>query len=166
MSQSSKVKKKNSVSIFPLNLGGTNGPKLELDAIFTPPYNAARHGIRLSASPYQADVIILFGSATAKTADPALELLTSLPDDTRLLLLGSEATSAAPFARAYATLGPLLPTDSETTAAQPVESDEKSQQTGYSGLPLPPGKRIAAYVAGSPPEPQAIINAILQVAAL
>lgn len=149
MNQNPRLKKPASIFIFPLHLGGTNGSKLELDAIFTPPYNAARHGISLTSSPRQADVILLLGSATAKAAGPALELIRSLPPDVKLVLLGSDATSAAPFARAYASFGPLLAASEDETKL--VE-----------GLPLPPGKRIAAYVAGSPPDPQAIITAILQ----
>lgn len=150
----SNPRKTRSIFIFPLHLGGSNGAKLELDAIFTPPYNAARYGINLTHSPRQADVVLLLGAATAKTTGPAFDLIRSLPDDVKLILLGSEATSAAPFAQGYATLGPILP--AEETPAKEQLSDE--------GLLLPAGKRIAAYLAGSPPDPQAIIQAILQVA--
>ncbi len=142
------------IFIFSLHLGGSNGAKLELNAIFTPPYNAARYGISLTTSPYQADIILLSGSATAKTTGPAFDLLHSLSNQVKLVLLGSDAASAAPFASAYATLGPLLPPDAAVADPLPPE-----------GLPLPPGKSIAAWVVGSPPDPQAIITAILQAAA-
>ncbi len=148
-----KKKRHGSITVFALHLGGTNGGKLELDAIWVPPYNAARYGLRLTHSPRQADVVVLLGQATAKMAGPALELLASLPDDTRLILLGSETTSAAPFAAAYATFGPLY----DPTAARP------DSPLAPEGLPLPPGKHIAAYVAGSPPDPQVILEAILSV---
>ena len=138
-----------SITVFPLHLGGSNGSKLEFNAIFVPPYNAARYGIRLTSSPRQADVILLMGQATAKLADPALELLAGLPDEVKLIQLGSDATSAAPFAQAYAVLGPLT---------GPGEAAAASN-----GLTLPPGRQIAAFVAGSPPDPQVIIEAILSV---
>ncbi len=145
--------RKSSIFIYPLHLGGSNGAAIELNAIFTPPYNAARYGISLVYSPRQADVILISGSVTAKASGPAMELLAELPDDVRLVLLGSEPASGAPFATAYASFGPLLP---------PATSDERPAL--HEGLPLPPGKRIAAYVLGSPPDPQVILNAILKVA--
>jgi Ni,Fe-hydrogenase III small subunit len=156
----SNARKIKSVFIFPLHLGGSNGVKLELDAIFTPPYNAARYGISLTHSPRQADIVLLLGAATAKTTGPAFDLLSSLPDDVKLILLGSEATSAAPFAQGYATLGPILPSEENPA---PKTSSERPKLASE-GLLLPAGKSIAAYLAGSPPDPQAIIQAILQVA--
>lgn len=150
-----KRKRGASIFVFPLHLGGSNGPKLELDAIFTPPYNAARYGISLTSSPQQADVVLLLGVATAKMAELALELLANLPEDVKLVLLGSEATSAAPFAHAYAVFGPLGEyTETEDNLPAPIRNGQ---------LLLPPGRQIAAYVAGSPPDPQVIIDTILQV---
>jgi Ni,Fe-hydrogenase III small subunit len=172
MKQNANNRKPTSIFIFPLHLGGSNGAKLELDAIFTPPYNAARHGISLTSSPYHADVVVLLGAATAKAIGPAFDLLRSLPDDVKLILLGSEASSAAPFARAYAVLGPLLKPQPKASETDP-EADPKSKITRarmgenpklVEGVPLPPGKHLAAYVAGSPPDPESIVQAILQVA--
>ncbi|HEX2916841.1 MAG TPA: hypothetical protein VH186_39145 [Chloroflexia bacterium] len=147
-----KTNNSRSISVFPLHLGGSNGSKVELDAIFTPPYNAAKYGITFTSSPRQADVILLLGAATPKALGPALDLLQSLPDSVKLVLLGSDATSGAPFAETYATLGPLIP------------APEGVGEEDLPGNALPPGKYIASYVAGSPPDPQVIINAILAAA--
>jgi len=131
-------------------MGGSNATSLELAAIFTPPYNAARYGISLTSSPRQADVVLLVGSFTPKMAGPVLDLLASLPDDVKLLQVGSDSTAAAPFARSYTAFGPLQP----GVAAGAAEEEGK-------GFFLPPGKTITAYIAGAPPDPEVIIEAIL-----
>ena len=128
-------------------MGGSNASRLELEAIFTPPYNAARHGIYFTASPVQADVILLMSSGTASCAEHAMRLLAGLPEDVKLVALGSDALRAAPFAGAYAVAGPL-------------ETEGSRRDTE---LKLPTGKSISAYLVGSPPDPQAIIQAILSL---
>jgi energy-converting hydrogenase A subunit N len=145
-----RIRRSPSIFVFPLHMGGSNATSLELAAIFTPPYNAARYGISLTTSPLQADVVLLVGSFTPKMAGPVLDLLASLPDDVRLLQVGSDSTSAAPFARSYTAFGPLKP----GAAAGEVEEEGK-------GFFLPPGKTITAYIAGAPPDPEVIIEAIL-----
>lgn len=146
-----RIRRSASIFVFPLHMGGSNGTSLELSAIFTPPYNAARYGISLTASPRQADVVLLLGSFTPKLAGPVLDLLASLPDDVKLVQVGSDATSAAPFACSYAAFGPLQ---------NPPEGVEAAETEGK-GHFLPSGKAITAYIAGSPPDPEVIIEAIL-----
>lgn len=145
-----------SINIFSLHLGGSNGSKIELNTIFTPPYNAARYGITLTSSPRRADVVLLSGTLTAKIAGPAFDLLQTLPAHSRLILLGSDATSAMPFGKAYAVYGPLLETENNF-----AESGGSGAQLTSAGLTLPPGRKIAGRVTGSPPDPQAIIEAII-----
>lgn len=149
-----------SINIFSLHLGGSNGSKIELNTIFTPPYNAARYGITLTSSPRRADVVLLSGTLTAKLAGPAFDLLQTLPAHSRLILLGSDATSGMPFGRAYAVYGPLLEAEANSAASEPGTS---GPQLTASGLTLPPGRKIAGRVTGSPPDPQAIIEAIISV---
>ncbi len=149
-----KKRANNSILVFPLHMGGSNGSKIELNAIFVPPYNAAGYGIALTTSPRQADVVLLLGQATAKLIDATLDLLAGLPDHIKLIQLGADATSAVPFDRAYATLGPL--------SAATTEADS-TEKLPFPGTALPPGKKIAAFVAGAPPNPQVIIEAILSV---
>jgi NADH-quinone oxidoreductase subunit B len=138
-----KIKRKRgmSVAIFPLNLGGSNGAKIELDAIFVPPYNAGKYGITLTHSPKQADIIFLYGNGTQKTLKQALALIDSLPDEIKLVALGSDAP----------------------TTANAHEKGYTVRRIGESEA-LPEGKKIAAYLSGSPPEPQSIINLILELA--
>ena len=142
-----RIRRSPSIFVFPLHLGGSNASSLELAAIFTPPYNAGRYGISLTSSPRQADVVLLVGSLTPKMAGPVLDLLASLPDDVKLLQIGSDATAAAPFGRSYAAFGPLKQAGEEETEGK--------------GFFLPPGKSITAYIAGAPPDPEVIIEAIL-----
>lgn len=137
-------------------MGGSNAASLELAAIFTPPYNAGRYGISLTSSPRQADVVLLIGSFTPRLAGPVLDLLASLPDDTKLLQVGSDATAAAPFARSYAAFGPLQP-----AAAEGEGEEGEAGGVEGKGFFLPPGKAITAYIAGSPPDPEILIEAIL-----
>jgi Ni,Fe-hydrogenase III small subunit len=152
-----KPKKARSVAIFPMNLGGTNGARMELEAIFVPPYNAARYGISMTTSPKHADIIFLFGNGTIKMLPYALELLASLPDDVKLVVLGSDG----PIARDTGEKGYMVRGLKIENVAQPTVSGQV-----YSSIDefvLPPGKKIAAYITGSPPDPQSIINFILQI---
>ncbi len=136
-----------SITIFALNMGGSNACRLELDAIFTPPYNAARFGISLTNSPKQADLILLYGSATLKTAPILSRVLAELPDDVKLIALGSESNAASPFKGAYGVVGPAV------TSEDALQDEER--------LRLPKGRKISAYIAGSPPDPQTILDGIL-----
>ncbi len=140
-------KPKLSVALFPLGLGGSNAPRLELEAIFAPPYNAARYGFTLTGSPAQADIVVLYGCGTNRTAEHVARLLATLPEEVKLVALGSETISAQPFRRGYAVSGPL-------EAAGP-ESKSK--------LLLPYGRALDATIPGSPPDPQSIIDVILKL---
>lgn len=167
-----RKKRRTSVAIFPLSLGGSNAERLEIEAIFSPPYNAARYGVSLTASPYQADVILLYGSLTEKMAEIAYHLLTSMPLDVKLVALGSETLSASPFQNAYAVLGPLIDAaNTQPPATREVETTDKvavekgdPETKKTKGLPLPPGLHLSGYIAGSPPDPQSILDGILEVA--
>jgi Ni,Fe-hydrogenase III small subunit len=175
-----KNKKRSGVAfaIFPLSLGGSNAEKLEIEAMFVPPYNAASYGLSLTYSPFQADLILLYGSLTEKMGEVAYRLLKTLPPDIKLVALGSEMLSSAPFQKAYAIAGPLLeapdsnPSDPATTSSEGekptseenVAPDQKLQGK-QRGLALPPGLHIAGYIVGSPPDPQALLDGILQIVA-
>jgi Ni,Fe-hydrogenase III small subunit len=148
------AKKGLSIAIFPLNMGGSNACRLELDAIFNPPYNAARYGISLTSSPKQADMILLFGSGTLKTAPAINRLLASLPDEVKLVALGSESATAAPFQGGYAVAGPIR------------TAEKADDELDFFHLVLPRNRKITAYIAGSPPDPQTIIDGILEAARL
>lgn len=150
------MKKHHSIAIFPLNMGGSNACRLELDAIFSPPYNAARFGITLTSSPKQADIILLFGTATLKTAPAIHRLLAGLPDEVKLVVLGSEATSAVPFKEAYAVVESLAEADRDMSTSASHNLISELERV------LPEGKHIAAFIAGSPPDPQTIVDGILQ----
>jgi Ni,Fe-hydrogenase III small subunit len=149
-----------SIFIFGLHLGGSNGAALELNAIFTPPYNAAKYGISLVHSPRRADVVLVTGTLTPKMAAPAYEMFKDLPQHAKIILLGSDATSGAPYAGVYGAFGPVVSATEGENEAEATEQGQKSAE----GLVLPPGRTIAAKVAGSPPDPLTIINAILAVA--
>lgn len=119
VSQPKRLKKKRglSIAVYPLGLGGSNAERLEIEAMFAPPYNAASYGLSLTTSPYQADVILLYGSLTEKIGPLVYNLLSSLPSEVKLVALGSEALTGAPFANAYAVAGPFLDL---STPMQPV----------------------------------------------
>jgi Ni,Fe-hydrogenase III small subunit len=170
-----KPKRGMSVAIFPMSLGGANGAKLELDAIFVPPYNAGKYGISLTFSPKQADIIFLYGIGTQKTLEHALELLKSLPDEVKLVALGSDAPTAANAReKGYTVRGLAVDyrgTESVPTATEPASPnpenpslDSNLENSSSIFLALPEGKKIAAYLTGAPPEPQSIINLILELA--
>jgi len=154
-----------SVAVYPLSLGGSNAERLEIEAMWVSPYHATSQGLSLTASPYQADVILLYGSLSEKLAPLVYRLLGSLPPDVKLIAIGSETLSTSPFRLAYGVVGPLL-----EPVTPPTEGDEVVQSAHVIakniGLPLPPGLHLAGYIAGSPPDPQAILDGILQIVML
>ena len=189
----------NSIAVFPLSLGGCNGCRLEFDAIFNPPYNAERYGLRRVHSPRHADVILLTGVLTARTAPVALRVLAELPDDVQFVAIGSCALTGAPYAQAPLVIGPITGrfTDEEvplTPPADPALDDlatsaadssgtyeemiaavegDTSVGVASAGVPvpgrekrgfLPSGRVIAVNLAGCPPDPQSILEAIRRAA--
>ncbi len=142
--------KKPSIGIFPLNLGGSNACRLEIEAMFNSAYQAGSLGINLVSSPNQADLILLFGSGTSRTAPAVYRLLDSLAPHIKLVALGPELSSGAPFKSAYGTAGPF----------QEALAGEES--SGSFQLVLPPEKKITLFIKGSPPGPQSIIDGILE----
>ena len=145
-----------SVAVYPLSLGGSNAERLEIEAMWVPPYNAAKYGLSLTSSPFQADVILLYGSLTEKLAPLVYRLLCALPPDVKLLAVGSEAVQAtAPKERNSA------PHEDMEEAQKP---DSRARLTKMKML-LPAHLSIAGYIVGSPPAPQALLDGILQMMA-
>ncbi|NWJ45179.1 MAG: hypothetical protein HXX08_04790 [Chloroflexi bacterium] len=136
-----------SVAVFPLNIGGSNATQLEFESIFVPPYNAGHFGIYLTSSPKQCDLLVITGIGTVKAAEHAMRLVESLSPDVKLLVLGSDTISGAPFASCYGVAGPI----------------QLSESVKETDLKLSVGRKIDAYLAGSPPDPQSILNAILEL---
>lgn len=104
---------------------------MEMMASAGPHYDLDRFGVILRASPRQSDVMIVAGTVTNKMAPIIKRLFDQMPDPKWVIAMGSCATCGGPF-RSYSTLQGV-------DRVVPVD----------------------IYVAGCPPRPEALIDAIM-----
>lgn len=71
---------KRSVYIYRCDLGGCNGCEIEIFSTITPVFDAERFGIKNTASPRHADILVCTGSVTRAMRLPALRAYEAAPD--------------------------------------------------------------------------------------
>lgn len=120
--------------ILHFNTGSCNGCDIELLAALTPRYDVERLGIKLQASPRQADVLICTGPVTRQARDRLLRIYAQMPEPRFVIGLGSCALSCGVFHDCYNVVGPL-------DSLIPVD----------------------VYVPGCPPRPEAIIYGVVEL---
>ncbi len=123
-------------SLFLFHMGGSacNNCDIEILDALTPKYDLERFGVTLVGSIRHADVILLSGVFNKKAAIRARRLYEQAPKPVIVIAIGGCACTGLIFRDSY-------------NWDEPV------------GNYIP----IDAYVAGCPPKPEAIIDAILQV---
>lgn len=121
-----------SLFIRHLDCGSCNACELELIALSNPIYDAARWGIRFEASPRHADVLALTGPYVRSLHRAALKTLEAMPVP-RIITIGDCAGKSGEFENAYG----VMPYPDEIRQA------------------------IIAHVPGCPPEPQKILEVLL-----
>lgn len=122
-----------SVFIRHLDCGSCNACELELAALENPLYDIERFGFRFEASPRHADVLILTGPFTRNLTEAALATLAAMPAPPKIITVGDCTCDGGIFKNSYAVI------------EMPAEID------------------ITAHVAGCPPSPRQILEALARL---
>ncbi|MQA62989.1 MAG: NADH-quinone oxidoreductase subunit NuoB [Actinophytocola sp.] len=120
-----------SVQVRHVDAGSCNGCEVEIGSAFGPVYDAERYGARLVASPRHADALLVTGPVTRNMAEPLRRTFEAVPQPRLVVAVGDCARNCGVFAGAYGVVGPV----SEVV-------------------------RVDVEVAGCPPRPEAIVEAL------
>jgi Ni,Fe-hydrogenase III small subunit len=123
-----------SVQVRHVDAGSSNGCEIEVGSAFGPVYDVERYGARLVASPRHADVVLVTGVVTRNMLEPLRRTVDATPQPRLVLAVGDCARSCGVFSGAYGVAGAV---------SDAVEVDLE--------------------VAGCPPEPAAIVEALRRV---
>lgn len=121
-----------SLHIRHVDAGSCNGCESELQALNNPFYNLHRLGIFFTASPRFADLLLVTGAVTYAMREPLKETYAAMPEPKLVMAVGSCAVAGGIAAGGYAC------------------------GNGLDGV-LP----VDVYLPGCPPNPAAIIEALL-----
>ena len=121
-----------SLHIRHVDAGSCNGCESELQALNNPYYNLHRLGIFFTPSPRFADLLLVTGSVTYAMQGPLLETYKAMPEPRWVMAMGTCAVSGGATGGGYACAH------------------------GLDGI-LP----VDIYVPGCPPNPAAMIHALL-----
>lgn len=126
--------------------GSSNVAEAELISLAGPVYNLAGHGISFVSSPSHADVLLLTGPLTRNMLEPALAAFAVMPEPKAIVTVGEWDA--------------LFPPGEHGTSPDPLVGVFRSS---YALVDLPESMKCAvlAHAAGDPPEPGAIIEALL-----
>jgi Ni,Fe-hydrogenase III small subunit/ferredoxin len=121
-----------SVHIRHVDAGSDGSEEWEVQALLGPVYDIARLGIFFTASPRHADVLLVTGAGSRGMAGPLRTTYEAMPEPRIVIAAGTDAVS-----------GGLLRDSEETTGG------------------VEPTVPVDVFLAGSPPSPFGIINALL-----
>ncbi|MET8001649.1 NADH-quinone oxidoreductase subunit B family protein [Nonomuraea glycinis] len=120
-----------SVQIRHVAAGSCNGCEVEIASAFGPVYDAERYGARQVASPRHADVLLVTGPVTRNMEMALRRTYEAVPEPRLVVALGDCARDCGVFAEAYGVAGAVRD-------VVPVDVE----------------------VAGCPPRPEAIVEAL------
>jgi Ni,Fe-hydrogenase III small subunit/ferredoxin len=121
-----------SVHVRHVDAGSDGSEEWEIAALLGPVYDIARLGVFFTASPRHADVLLVTGAGARGVAAPLRTTYDAMPEPRIVIAAGTDAVS-----------GGLLRASDETTGG--IEAT------------VP----VDVFLAGSPPSPFGIINALL-----
>jgi Ni,Fe-hydrogenase III small subunit len=120
-----------SLQLRHVDAGSCNGCELEVTSAFGPVYDAERFGVRLVASPRHADALLVTGPVTKNMVGPLERTFVAMPEPRIVIALGDCARDCGAFRGGYGVEGAV-------------------------GDVLP----VDVHIAGCPPHPEAIIEAL------
>jgi Ni,Fe-hydrogenase III small subunit len=123
-----------SLQVRHVDAGSCNGCEIEVGAAFGPVYDAERYGARLVASPRHADAVLVTGVVTRNMLEPLRRTVEATPTPRVVLAVGDCACNCGVFGGAIGVVG---------AARDAVDVDLE--------------------VAGCPPEPAVIVEALRRV---
>lgn len=125
-----------SIAVFHLHLGGADADALEWRALFAPRYQARlkQLGVYLVDAASQADVVVVTGLLTMRNLDSVMLELDAMPARSVLVAAGDAAIDGGVWAR--------------------------NDAPGLALYPLSHYAEVSLTVPGSPPTPQALLEAL------
>jgi formate hydrogenlyase subunit 7 len=123
-----------SLQLRHVDAGSCNGCEVEISGAFSPVYDAERFGARLVASPRHADALLVTGVVTVNMVAPLRNTLEAVPNPRIVIAVGDCARNCGVFAEAYGVVGAVRD-------VIPVDVE----------------------IAGCPPNPEQIIDALRSV---
>jgi Ni,Fe-hydrogenase III small subunit len=103
-----------SLAVFELDAGGCGGCALEVEALRGAAHGLERYGLAFTASPRQADVLLVTGPATRNMREALERTLACMPEPRWVVAAGGCAADGGVFKGSYAVLGgvaEVLPVD-------------------------------------------------------
>jgi Ni,Fe-hydrogenase III small subunit len=139
--------RKGSIFVRHVDGGSSNVAESELTALNNAVYDLAQYGIRFVASPSHADLLLFTGPLTLNMLGPVRAAFAVMPEPRAVITVGD-----------HADFDPRHPPD------DPVSGNvARLLASSYATVDLPDEMRraIVAQVPGDPPEPAAIVRALL-----
>ena len=124
----------NSPWVLHFNSGSCNGCDIEILATLTPRFDVERLGIKLQASPRQADILLVTGPVTRQARERLLRIYEQMPEPKYVVAIGSCALSGGVFQGCY------------------------NVMDGVDNV-IP----VNAFIPGCPPRPEAIIDGVVKL---
>ena len=124
----------NSPWVLHFNSGSCNGCDIEILATLTPRFDVERLGVKLQASPRQADILLVTGPVTRQARERLLRIYEQMPDPKFVVAIGSCALSGGVFQGCY------------------------NVMDGVDNV-IP----VNAFIPGCPPRPEAIIDGVVKL---
>jgi Ni,Fe-hydrogenase III small subunit/ferredoxin len=121
-----------SVHVRHVDAGSDGSEEWEIQALLGAVYDVSRLGVFVTASPRHADVLLVTGAGAAGMAEPLRTTYDAMPDPKIVIAVGTDAISGGLLARGDVVTGGVA---------------------GTVGVDI--------WVAGSPPSPFGILNALL-----
>ncbi len=126
---------RHSVYVRYLDAGACGACMGEVRLLDAPPYNLHRYGIFITATPRDADVLLVAGPVTEAMRLPLRKAYEAMPEPKRVIAMGVCAINGGVFGRSFASIGGVRD-------VVPVD----------------------LVIAGCPPPPLAIVHGLLRVA--
>jgi NADH-quinone oxidoreductase B subunit len=120
--------------VLHFNTGSCNGCDIEILATLTPRYDLERLGVKLQASPRQADILLCTGPVTRQARERLLRIYEQMPQPKFVVAIGSCAISGGVFQGCYNVMDGI-------DKVIPVD----------------------AYIPGCPPRPEAVIDGVVKL---
>ena len=120
--------------VLHFNSGSCNGCDIEILATLTPRYDIERFGIKLQATPRQADILLCTGPVTRQARERLLRIYEQMPQPKFVVAIGSCAISGGVFQGCYNVMDGI-------DKVIPVD----------------------AYIPGCPPRPEAVIDGVVKL---
>ena len=96
-----------SAAIRHVDAGSCNGCELEIQALNGPHYALEQAGLRFTASPRHADVLLVTGPVTRHMAAALKDTYDAMAHPKKVLALGDCACTGGVFKDSYAVVGPV-----------------------------------------------------------